>query len=310
MTSEPVSKKNKLKNFTKSGISIGSAFDIELKNIDLSDTMDSIQGISNSKRLFLGRFNDNDLLTLIESIGLKKHLSSMGFNEIIADIDKDENYINYFRLYSKDKTPQNQLIDLRVSENTFIPDKKFFEQKDDQVLYDMITIEWLSAKNPLKFFDEKKPQLPGQTDPGLGVLKYCFKLLYILAKDVYKDGFLDIPDHMHGAIMYSSKFKFFDPVHEGILRAVMRDLKKYSLADISWGVITETIIDKNKNEPAVYAPCEQIHYVSKRMRQYFKSKKYRETFNKFYKKKHYYLDYNEMVKKRDEILKIKAIEDL
>jgi hypothetical protein len=305
-----VSKKNKLKNFTKAGMGLGNAFDIELNNIDLSDTLDNIQGISGSKYLFLGRFNENDLLTVIESIGLKKHLSSMGFNDIIADIYKDENYINYFRLYSNEKTPQNQLIDLRVSENTFIPDKKFINREEDSIPYDMITIEWLSAKNPNKPFDGEKPQLPGQTNPGLGVLKYCFQLLYIIAKDVYKDGFLDIPDHMHGAIMYSKKFKFFDPVHEGILRAVMRDLKKYSLAEISWGVITETIIDKDKNEPAVYDPCEQIHYVSNRMRKYFKSKKYKDTFKKYYNRKHYYLDYNEMLRRKEEILKIKAIEDL
>ena len=310
MASEPVSKKDKFKNFTKIEMSPGSTFDFELSNIDFSDSFENIQSISRAGNLFLGRFRVNDLLNMIESIGLKKHLSLIGFNNLIADVYKDENYINYLRLYSNEISPENQLVDLRVSENTFIADKKFFESEEYAAPYNIITIEWLSAKNPLIIFDEKKPQLPGQANPGLGVLKYCFKLLYIMAKDVYKDGFLDIPTHMHGAIMYSKKFKFFDPVHEGILRAVMRDLRKYSLADISWGVITQTIIDKNKNEPAVYDPCEQIHYVSNRMRQYFKSKKYRETFRKFYNKKKYYLDYNEMVKRRAEILKTKAIEDL
>jgi len=310
LASEPVSKKDKFKNFTKIEMSPGSTFDFELSNIDFSDSFENIQSISRAGNLFLGRFRVNDLLNMIESIGLKKHLSLIGFNNLIADVYKDENYINYLRLYSNEISPENQLVDLRVSENTFIADKKFFESEEYAAPYNIITIEWLSAKNPLIIFDEKKPQLPGQANPGLGVLKYCFKLLYIMAKDVYKDGFLDIPTHMHGAIMYSKKFKFFDPVHEGILRAVMRDLRKYSLADISWGVITQTIIDKNKNEPAVYDPCEQIHYVSNRMRQYFKSKKYRETFRKFYNKKKYYLDYNEMVKRRAEILKTKAIEDL
>jgi len=90
----------------------------------------------------------------------------------------------------------------------------------------------------------------------------------------------------------------------------MRDLKEYSLADISWGVITETIIDKYKNMPAVYAPGEQIHYVSNRMRKYFKSRKYVETFNKYYKRKKYYFDYDEMVRKRNLILQSKSISDL
>jgi len=174
----------------------------------------------------------------------------------------------------------------------------------------MIVIEWLSAKNPMKKFDGEKPQLPGQTNPGLGVLKYCFEMLYIMAKEVFKDGFLDIPDHMHGAIMYSKKFKFFDPAHEGIIRAMGRDLRKYSLSDISWGAITETIIDLDTNKPALYDPCEQIHYVSERMKKYFDSKDYKAVLMKYYEKKKYFFDYEEMVKRRDEILKCKKIEDL
>ena len=307
---DSISKKNKLKNFKKSGFGLGSPLEIDLKNLDLSDTLDNFQGLSGSRKLFLNRFNEKELTEIISSIGLSEHLEAMGFDKVLIDVDKDENHIHYLKLYWKNKEPDKQLIDLRVSNNIFVPDKKFFEEKDNPLPFDMITIEWLSAKNPLKTFDEEKPQLPGQTNPGLGVLKYCFSLLYIVAKNIYKDGFLDIPDHMHGAIMYSKKFKFFDPVHEAILRAVMRDLRGYSLADISWGVITETIIDKYKNTPAVYDPGEQIHYVSRRMRKYFKSRKYIDTFNKYYKRKKYYFDYNEMVIRREEILKSRNITDL
>ena len=174
----------------------------------------------------------------------------------------------------------------------------------------MILVEWLSAQNPRGVFDEKRPQLPGQSKPGLGVLKYCFQLLPVVSGEVFKDGFLDIPTHMHGAMMYSKAFKFFDPVQEAILRAVMRDLKNYSLADVSWGVITETIIDLDKNRPAIYDPGEQIHYVSKRMKKYFESPKYIKTFNKYYYRKKYRFDYEAMVRKREEILRTKKIEDL
>ncbi len=90
----------------------------------------------------------------------------------------------------------------------------------------------------------------------------------------------------------------------------MRDLKDYSLADVSWGVITETIIDLDKNRPAIYDPGEQIHYVSKRMQKYFESPKYIKTFNKYYYRKKYRFDYEEMVCKREEILLTKKIEDI
>lgn len=296
-------KENRLKSFDI--VEPTFKLDIDFSDIDLG-----LGNLANENQLFLGRFSEQEIWDTIESIGLLKHLESMGFSEIQIDVERDENYINYLKMYWKDKIPENQLLDLRVSEHTFIPHERFLEEGAERELYDMILIEWLSAKNPLADFDDKRPQLPGQRRPGLGILKYCFQLLYDVSSKVLKDGFLDIPTHMHGAMMYSKKFKFFDPVQEAILRAAMRDLKDYSLADISWGVITETIIDLDKDQPAVYDPGEQIHYVSDRMRRYFESPKYVTTFNKFYNRKKYYFDYEEMVRKREEILLTKKIEDL
>lgn len=287
-----------------------NSIDIKLDDIDFSETFESLPGLAGSKKLFLGRFNINDLQEMISKTGLTDHLKKQGFHDFIIDIDSDQSQIYYFRLYWREKKPEMLLIDLRLSETTFLPDKKFFDNGIEPLPYEMILIEWLSAKNPEKKFDDKRPQLPGQSNPGLGVMPYCFDLLYLMAKQVYKDGFLDIPDHMHGAMIYSKKFKFFDPVHEGILRAVMRDLAAYTLSDISWGVVTGTIIERYKNEPAKYEPGEQIFYVSRKMKKYFNSRKYKTIFRKYYNRKRYYFDYEEMKKRREEILKIKKIEDL
>ena len=304
------SKKGFIKRFVTDRLIFKNNIDINISDIDFTGTFESLPGLSGSSKLFLGRFTENNLSEMMYKTGLTAHLKNLGFEELVIDIDKDQSQIYYMRLFWKEKNPDMLLVDLRLSETTFLPDKKFFDHGENILPYDMIVIEWLSAKNPAKQFDNNRPQLPGQTSPGLGVMKYCFELLYLMAKQVYKDGFLDIPDHMHGAMIYSKKFKFFDPVHEGILRAVMRDLSAYSLSDISWGVITSTIIERYKNEPAKYEPGEQIFYVSRRMKKYFKSKKYQTTFKKYYNRKRYYFDYEEMKKRRDEILKTKKIEDL
>jgi hypothetical protein len=278
-------------------------------DIDLSNRIQSISHIS-SPKLFLKRFNEEDLYSMMVKTGLIKHLKKMGFKNLITEIDIDDAGINYLKLFWDEKTHAKQLIDIRVSETAFLPDSKYFPPNTEIFSYDMIKIEWLSAKNPLKEFDDHRPQLPGQANPGLGALRFCFKMLYTIAKQVFKDGFIDVPNHMHGAIMYSKHFQFFDPVHEGIIRAVIRDLKGYSLNDISWGIITETIIDSEKNKPAVYDPCEQIHCVSNRMKKYFNSGKYKETCNFYYKKKRYHIDYEEMIKRREAILASKKTEDL
>lgn len=279
---------------------------------DFSDGLGQFKNPNESK-LFLRRFEPEDLLAIMKKVGLIAHLEGLGFEKLFVTTDVDDTLVNYMKLYTERESPDYLLFDLRVSESKFLPNKQFFDDPDEIVTYDMIVIEWLSAQNPFMNFPKdgaKRPQLPGQKKPGLGVLNYCFKMMYLVAREVIKDGFLDVPDHMHGAIMYSRRFKFFNPAHEAILQAIKRDLKKYSLADISWGMLTGTIIDEEKGTPQVYDPSEQIFYVSNRMRDYFHSKKYRETFKHYFKKKRYRFDYDLMLRKREEILRKKPIIDL
>lgn len=298
--------KNKLSKFLQP-MDFSSAIEKEIGHIDLDLAMPNPS--RNKEKRFLRTYTADGLYEIVKRVNLVKHLAGLGFNDLRVEIDVDDSYVHYMKLYNGPTDPDNMLLDLRLSESRFVPDKKFFED-DSYHAYDMIVIEWLSAQNPQHRFDNGKPQLPGQKRPGLGILNYCFEMMYIVAKDVIKDGFLDIPDHVHGAIMYSRKFKFFDPAHEGALRAMMRDLSKYPLADISWGIITKTIIEEYKNEPQPYAPSEQVFYVSDRMREYFHSKKYMAVYNKYYKRKRFRFEYDEMQKRRQKILETKSILDL
>jgi hypothetical protein len=284
-----------------------SSIEKEFGAIDFSSAIPDLS--RKREKLFLRNFTADDLYAIMKRVKLIDHLEAKGFDSLKVGIDVDDSYVHYLKLYYKNVDPNSILLDLRLSESRFVPDKKFFEDQTQRV-FDMIVIEWLSAQNPLHKFNGDKPQLPGQKKPGLGILNYCFEMMYVVAREIIKDGFLDIPDHMHGAIMYSKKFKFFDPTHEGILRAIMRDLSDYSLVDISWGIITKTIIEEYKNAPQEYAPSEQVFYVSDRMRDYFHSKKYLSVFNKYYKRKHYHFEYEEMLKLREAIIKAKKIEEL
>ncbi len=297
--------KNKLSKFL-TPMDFSSSIEKEIGSINFDAT--TLNPSNRKEKLFLRNFSPAGLYVIMERVGLIKHLEGKGFENLFVEIDIDEAYIHYMKLYcNKKPTPENLLLDLRLSESRFMPDRRYFENATPAA-YDMVVIEWLSAQNPKSGFGKGKPQLPGQSRPGLGALNYCFEMMYLVAKEVIKDGFLDIPEHMHGAIMYSRKFKFFDPVHEAIIRAIMRDLSGYSLADISWGIITQTIIDEYKNKPQVYAPSEQIFYVSDRMRDYFHSKPYLSVYNKYYRIKRYRFEYDEMVRKRQAVIESKGFE--
>ncbi len=282
----------------------------ETFEVDLEDDLGHLAFQKKSDALFLSRFNENNILELMNKVGLTKHLNSLGLDNFQVDIEKDENQINYLRVYYNEKKPQNLLIDLRLSETRFIPDRSFFENDNEVEVLDMAVIEWLSAQHPYKSFDHKRPQLPGQKNPGLGSLNYMMDLMYLAGKKIFKDGFMDIPEHFHGALMYSKKFKFFNPASEAILRAVLRDLQEYSLADLAWGMITETIIDSTTNKPYIYEPSEQIFPLSKFMKDYFNSKKYQENFNQVYKSQKFDFKYDKMLEIRQELLQEHNPEDL
>ena len=300
-------KRGRFKNFTSldMGLSLGK----DLGKIDFGDSFASL--MHPWKDLYLGRFTVDDLMSIMKKVGMVEYLHKKGFRNLNISIDRDDAMVHYMKLYSGKQLPANMLMDLRLSETRFTPDRKFFPKGLTLPTYDMVVIEWLSAQNSSRDdFDDGKPQLPGQVKPGLGILKYCFDMMYTVAREVTRDGFMDIPEHLHGAIMYSRKFKFFDPEYEAILRAIMRDMKKYSLSDISWGMITGTIIDANSDTPLVFDPSEQIFYVSSRMRGYFNSDAYKSHFNSSLKKKKFILDYTEMQKRKEEILKKKTISEL
>lgn len=281
---------------------------------DSNDDIDSSLGHfafqPTDNALFLNRFNNEDIMKMLDNVGLIKHLNSVGFNDIRVEIKKDENLINHLKIYYETINPDNLLINLRVSESKFVPDKRFLEETAGTTVLDMVIIEWLSAQRPDKSFDSEKPQLPGQSSPGLGSLRYMMDLMYVVGDKLFLDGFMDIPDHLHGAIMYSRKFKFFNPSHEAILKAILRDLEKYSLTDLSWGMLTKTIIDESTGTPQVYDPSEQIFPVSRFMKNYFNSRKYREKFSKVYNSKKYRFDYENMLERKKELLKEKKTEDL
>ncbi len=301
-------KKNLLKYFAP--LDINDVLQGAMPSMDEHDDSMYFSRMHGKSKLYLNRYSNDELMSIMRKVGLIDHLRSRGFDNVILDTYIDAVLIHYLKVYGGEKKSGNLLIDLRLSDTRFVPEKKFFEEKVNMTALDMIVIEWLSIQNPQGEFDVKRPQLPGQAKPGLGCLRYLMQMMHIVAEGVIKDGFMDVPEHMHGAIMYSKNFKFFNPSHEGIMRAILRDLSNYSLYDLSWGMMTGAVIDKTSGKPQIYDPSEQIFPVSKRLKDYFNSKKYRKKFKQVYETKKYRLEYDRMAEKREEIIGAKKFKDL
>ncbi len=258
--------------------------------------------------LLLNRFTADDILTLMGKVGLTKHLSSLGFRDLKVNIIRDEAQIYHLKIYNGAINPENLLIDLRLSESRYVPDRRLFT--GDAAVLDMVMIEWFTAQHPHKTFDAGRPQLPGQSRPGLGCLRHMMELMYLVGKTMLVDGFMDVPEHFHGAVMYARRFKFFDPAQEAILQAILRDLKQFSLDELSWGIITKTILDRSTGAPLEYEPSDQVFPLSRCLKDYFNSAAYREQFNRVYQRKKFDFAYETMLERRKELLRVKKIEEL
>lgn len=281
-----------------------------LGSIDFGQDLDIVEYKKKSHNLFLNRFSEDDITKFMVKAGLVDYLSDLGFKKLKFKIYSDESLVHYLEIYNKKINPENLLIDLRVSENRFVLKKEIINSKRS-LSFDMVVIEWLYTQNPKnKEFAKEKPQLPGQLRPGLGCLRKLMLMNYYVTRQFTKDGFLDVPDHFYLSLMYAKKYLFFDPKQQALMQAIIRDLKKYSLLDISWGVITKTIKFISDGKPFIYKPSEQIYPVSRRLKKYFKSRYYKNIYKRKLKEYEFYFDYEEMLKQKKKILKTKDISEL
>jgi hypothetical protein len=259
--------------------------------------LDIMSGNDPGGNKFLNRYTLDDMNRILGKVGLFEHLKSKGFRNVVSEIFRDSEKIHYLRIYDEKKDPSCIIVDLRLSEGRFIPAGK-------ETPYDMFFIEWLQSQNPRsKEFNPGRPQLPGQNRPGLGCLKYLTSMMGIVSEDLTRDGFLDVPDHFHLAVIYSRSFKFFSPEEEGKMLAVLRDCSKLQLSDIAWGVVTKSIIEKKSGKPFVYSPSEEIFPISARMKKYFSGSQYKKVCNYTMQNNTFVLDLKRMESGKKKLLK-------
>jgi len=88
----------------------------------------------------------------------------------------------------------------------------------------VLYIHWLSLRNPRVRFSERRPRLPGQEVPGLGLARETATMLARMAVRLNLGGVVFRPSHFHLAYSARHGFAFVDPDREGRFQALVRDL--------------------------------------------------------------------------------------
>jgi hypothetical protein len=89
----------------------------------------------------------------------------------------------------------------------------------------------MSLRNPRAQFSERRPRLPGQEVPGLGMAHEAGSMLARMAVRLGLSGVVIRPAHYHMAYAARHEFAFIDPRRQGRFEALVRDLAPLSLLE-------------------------------------------------------------------------------
>jgi hypothetical protein len=243
--------------------------DLETKELTTLDIEQYLSGKSRVNDLFLNYYSRQGLLDALERYGTTERLRKRGFDPFLNLKSRDQQH----RLKISDGKKGPILIEM-VGRFASLKSRRTINGINSGDVVELLTIEWLLLQNPREHFNEKRPRLPGQLYPGLGIGREIMALLKIMTERLQQEGMMAFPEHYHNGMLYDRELLFFSPEREGELKALERDLQDLSLAQASWAIETGLVIDNETGNPYKWRGEEMIWPLSKRLKDYFNSEEY------------------------------------
>ena len=247
----------------------------KMTDMDLSES--DLFNLDIGKRggnFFLGFFSKEGIILALEKYGLYAELKKRGFEHIITVVDTSDLYRHKILIYDEKKSQQNLLIELVLRKSFFKLDLPF-QNEYNGMCFQCLTIDWLSMQNPRSEFTSKRPRLPGQKNPGLGMSIVAVELLLITCWRLNLAALINFPEHYHNAFLYSKYFYYLEPIAQAKYLAVQKAFKSIPLDTLSWGIDWGCLRDENKNEIFNWMVSEQLIPLDERLKNLFTGKQYK-----------------------------------
>ncbi|HOM29756.1 MAG TPA: hypothetical protein PLS81_09915 [Deltaproteobacteria bacterium] len=251
--------------------------------------------------LFLGRYNESQVMEKLAGVGMIDLLKSRGYNDLVVQIFRQDGFTSRFYVNFGSPGSSTRLIELVVREGVFRPTETFIPGYDFSDGLAMLLIEWMALQDPRASFSRERPRLPGQQYPGLGGLKKMQALLYELGKETGKEAIVDVPEYFHAAAIYSRlyteiydrKYAFFSPIDAGIMNAILRDVcvEPRGLADVSFAIAFDCLLDGKTLKPVTWRSSEQVYPISNRLQRYIDDERYKRIVHKTMEERSFAMDW-------------------
>jgi hypothetical protein len=120
----------------------------------------------------------------------------------------------------------------------------------------VLYVHWLLLSNPRASFSERRPPLPGQERPGLGLARETGEMLALMALRLGLTGVAFRPAHYHTAFAARHHFSFVDAERQGRFEALVRDLAGLTLLEATRAIDEGRVFLDGK--PYAWEPDEMV----------------------------------------------------
>lgn len=210
---------------------------------DALERADALLFDRNAARRFLDFYGDQGLAEAFERYGLFGALRARGWTDTRftthAHDDRHTLFVEGLPTGADaERDEWVRLLELVVRRDRLV--------LDEQLGFDVLTVDWLLLQDPLRDFDEARPRLPGQQHPGLGIGERVLEMLYRVVDRLALDALVTTPEYLHNAILYARELRFADPTFDAqraALEELLMEQEGLSLAQASWAVEWGTVLD-------------------------------------------------------------------
>jgi acetoin utilization deacetylase AcuC-like enzyme len=225
----------------------------ELSLAELGDTgeltaedMEEALGLRPTRqRLLLGFYTASGMELALHRYGVFQHLARLGFSDFRVAFDQGGTG-DRMRLTGTSEGRTHLLVEAILEKRRCL---------DVPVLY----IHWLCMRNPRTHFSERRPRLPGQEVPGLGLAREAATMLARMAVRLGLGGVAFRPSHYHLAFSARHGFAFVDPERQGRFEALVRDLAHLSLVEATSAVAEGRIL--MNGAPYAWEADEMVYWL-------------------------------------------------
>jgi hypothetical protein len=234
----------------------------------------SVLAESKGSSLFLGRYSLNEVFAVMQKKGFIKDAVKKGLWPLDYELDSHEYPLQRLQIFYKDKSPENQIVDLKIREAEY-PLKMRLEGLPAVLSPRSLILEWLTLQNPVDTFTENRIPLPGQTHPGLSLSKKIIDVFIYLARLTHKDCILAFPAYFHNALLFSRYFRFMTPEKEGEVFAIRKAFSHMPFKQLAW-IVHLNCLRRPDGSVYEWRSEEQVLPLNKALKDHFESRDYRD----------------------------------